>query len=146
LCKKTVFLIFHLMTKKMRSLTCIESVHMVQPIHKDKWSERLNNCCLTPIQQFGQSLIYLLKLLMLCHLFTFAYDFCQQLSISCSLNQSADRVIDVTVKWHTFLITVFVLICSFKNKRVLYYSVLRFKDLDYLFGIFKPFFIKMHGG
>ena len=51
----------------------------------------------------------------------FAYDFCQQLSISCSLNQSADRVIDVTVKWHTFLITMFVLICSFKNKRFLYY-------------------------
>jgi hypothetical protein len=25
------------------------------------------------------------------------------------------------VKWHTFLITVFVLICSFKNKRFLYY-------------------------
>jgi hypothetical protein len=58
---------------------------------------------------------------MLCHLFTFAYDFCQQLSISCSLNESPDRVIDVTVKWHTFLITVFVLICSFKNKRFLYY-------------------------
>jgi hypothetical protein len=62
----------------------------------------------------------------------FAYDFCQQLSISCSLNQSADRVIDVTVKWHTFLITVFVLICSFKNTNVFFTIVgcLRFLDLD----------------
>ena len=53
----------------------------------------------------------------------FAYDFHDNwhLSISCTLNQSADWVIDVTVKWHTFLITVFVLICSFKNKRFLYY-------------------------
>jgi hypothetical protein len=42
-------------------------------------------------------------------------------SISCSLNQSADWVIEVAVKWHTFLITVFVLICSFKNIRFLYY-------------------------